>query len=69
MMYEVAFKNALFNKPVIAGIRPEFLNGGVWAMLGLWDQGNWKGALRHKWVGGSDSYSSQLLSISIYNNW
>lgn len=46
MRYEVSL---LFNKTVIAGIRPEFLHGGVLAKLGLWEQGNWKGALWHKW--------------------
>lgn len=35
MMYEVPFKNALFNKTVIAQVRPKFVSGRVWATLGL----------------------------------
>lgn len=66
MMYEVPFKNALFNKTVIAQVRPKFVSGGVWATLGLWEQGNWKAALRHKWgVGVTVIHDNFLESASI----
>lgn len=48
IMYKAPLKNALFNTTVMAGIRSEVLSGGVWVMLRLWEQGNWKGALRQK---------------------
>lgn len=35
IMYEVPFKNALFNNTVIAQVRPKFVSGGVWATLGI----------------------------------